>query len=324
VNDCVIIPDFGGFVLQTCPAVYAGAAHTFYPPRKEIVFNPALSHNDGLLSGSYMQTYGMNFKEAQSALKRDVGKLKAELDRHSEVSSGRIGSLRKTEGVLIFQPGADVSLFSVSSYGLDPFYLPPVAVRQPAEPANVAKPGSQSGRVIYLPVHRMAIRIAGMVAAAIILFLFVSPPVEDVNPDSYTAGFIPSEMIPGKITPPESSAVPLQIPDEPATAENPPASMEAETPAVVKSSSRPDPEMKAAGQKTYYIIIGSFETERQANRFVSETTNTSGFKNAGIVKYNKNIRVYADKYDNRKDAEEYMYLLRANEKYKNAWLFIGR
>ena len=63
VHDCVIVPKFGGFVLQTVSAVCNGEEHLFSPQRKEIVFNITLQHNDGLLSESYMQMYGVNYRK---------------------------------------------------------------------------------------------------------------------------------------------------------------------------------------------------------------------------------------------------------------------
>ena len=44
VNDCVIVPDFGGFVLRRCPALFVAEENAFSPAHNEIVFNPALNH----------------------------------------------------------------------------------------------------------------------------------------------------------------------------------------------------------------------------------------------------------------------------------------
>ena len=51
-HDCVILPKFGGFVLQTLPATYQEEEHLFRPMRKEVMFNVTLQHTDGLLSES--------------------------------------------------------------------------------------------------------------------------------------------------------------------------------------------------------------------------------------------------------------------------------
>jgi hypothetical protein len=311
VNDCVIIPDFGGFVLQNHPAVYVAGEHTLYPPHKEIVFNPALKHNDGLLSESYMQTFGLTFKDAQQALKKDIEELKTELEKRKTLSLGSTGSFRKgAEGELLFQPVANKSPFGVSFYGLATVHFSPLQTAPAGKPAKTTKPG----RVIYLPVHRMVIRAAGMTAAAVALFLLISTPVKDVNKAAYTAGFILPEMILQQPAPEEQPPCSTPLPEETGTTET--------APAVTETAPQPQP-TPAARQKTYYIIIGSFHSEKQAEKFMAET-NTSGCRETGTVKQDEKVRVYAARYENRKEAETYLHLLRENEKFKNAWLFINK
>ena len=38
-HDCVILPKFGGFVLQILPATYEEEEYSFRPMRKEVMFN---------------------------------------------------------------------------------------------------------------------------------------------------------------------------------------------------------------------------------------------------------------------------------------------
>jgi len=47
LNDCVIIPQFGGFVANYKPATIEN--NKFFPPTKEVAFNNKLTSNDGLL-----------------------------------------------------------------------------------------------------------------------------------------------------------------------------------------------------------------------------------------------------------------------------------
>lgn len=103
VHDCVIVPKFGGFVLQTVSAVCNGEEHLFSPQRKEIVFNITLQHNDGLLSESYMQMYGVNYRKAQLMLEEDVDDMKAALQEEKRLSFGLLGSFSLgQEGQMIF------------------------------------------------------------------------------------------------------------------------------------------------------------------------------------------------------------------------------
>lgn len=320
VNDCVIIPDFGGFVLQNCPAVYERDAHLFRPSCKEIIFNPTLRHDDGLIAGSYMQAYGMIFNRARVALKKDIEKLKAALDEQPEVSLEAIGSFRKEAGgAIVFQPAADCSRFSLASYGLAPFHLPPVPAAKPVEARieHQPKPFHKSGHVFYLPINRTLVYIAGVSVAAVALSLMIATPVRDVNPASYTASFAPSEIV-RKMMPPGDTLPAVGKENAVAQEEN-----VAET--IVKPVAV-IPVEQANGMnpvKTYYVIIGSFNTESQAQTFIKEL-GASSCRNIGIIRRDKHVRVFADKYDNRKDAEDCISLLREDARFKNAWLFAGR
>jgi hypothetical protein len=320
VNDCVIIPDFGGFVLQNYPAVYERDAHLFCPPHKEIVFNPTLKHDDGLIAGSYMQAYGMIFNRARVALKKDIEKLKVALDEQPEVRLDSIGSFcKEDEDTIVFRPAADCFHFSLSSYGLKSFHLPPVPVTNLAEKQTETqpKPVRKSGQIIYLPINRRLACIAGISVVAVALSLMITTPVKDVNPASYTASFAPSEMA-RKMTPPKDT---LPETEEESTVAPEEISMEADGKPVATI-----PVEQANGTssvKTYYVIIGSFNTKNQAYTFIEKLA-PSSCRNIGIVQRNNLIRVFADKYDRRKDAEDYISLLREDKKFENAWLFTSK
>ena len=47
LHDCVIVPGFGGFVLQTIHANISDKDTTFHPVQREIVFKPSLTPTMG-------------------------------------------------------------------------------------------------------------------------------------------------------------------------------------------------------------------------------------------------------------------------------------
>ena len=204
VSDCVIVPDFGGFVLRRRPALFTAEKNAFSPAHNEIVFNPALNHDDGLLTESYMQMYGMNFCEAQQTLRQDLDEWKRILDDHGTVSSGRLGSFRRNEdGTLIFEP--ETAYYTIDVYGLTSFYMTPVGAewnhRQPGDFPVLPQDRrskqavrTEAVRKASLPLRMMG-RIAGIAAAAIVLFFLITPPVKEVNRNFYTAGFAPPEIL---------------------------------------------------------------------------------------------------------------------------------
>ena len=104
-HECVILPKFGGFVLQILPATYEEEEYSFRPMRKEVMFNVTLQHTDGLLSESYMQTYGVDYRKAQLMLEEDIEALNVSLEQDKRITLGRIGTFSiGEEGQTIFTP----------------------------------------------------------------------------------------------------------------------------------------------------------------------------------------------------------------------------
>jgi hypothetical protein len=60
--DCVIVPDFGGFVTNAISARVNHFSHTFYPPTKQLTFNSHLTNNDGLLANYIASSENISFK----------------------------------------------------------------------------------------------------------------------------------------------------------------------------------------------------------------------------------------------------------------------
>lgn len=327
VHDCVIVPGFGGFVLQAVSAVYDEKEHLFNPQRKEIVFNVTLQHNDGLLSESYMQMYDVNYRKAQLMLEEDVADMKVVLQEDKKLSLGVLGSFSLgMEGQVIFHPG-ESDAFSVGSYGLVSFNFPQLqhVLAEREEVALLTRKRKKD--ILYIPVNRKLLRVAAASAAAVALFLLVSTPVKDVNQAAYTASFVPTEMVvksAPEIKPTEEIAS-----EETIAPEINEVKIERKVAAVAPSREvkrqkiTPEPAIAKPNLKMYHIVIASFPTEDQADKYIAGVDRQECKHVSKVVRDGK-YRIYADKFDNREQAESYMATLRMNEKYKDAWLFISR
>lgn len=97
----------------------------------------------------------------------------------------------------------------------------------------------------------------------------------------------------------------------------------APTPKVKKQEVAPKPAVSKPNQKMYHIVIASFPTEEQADKYIAGVDRKDCKHVSKVVRDGK-YRIYADRFDNREQAESYMATLRTNEKYKDAWLFISR
>ena len=116
--DCVIVPDFGGFVTNKIGAKANNFTHTFTPPTKQVTFNSLLKHNDGLLANYIASAENISFTKASTAISLSVIKWQNELQsKVVQIDSLGILSLNE-EKQIIFEPNTAVN-YLTESFGLD-------------------------------------------------------------------------------------------------------------------------------------------------------------------------------------------------------------
>lgn len=205
-HDCVIIPDFGGFVCNYAPAQVNRINNRFDPPCRKITFNRFLIHNDGLLANYLATQLDESYKNALSRVKSYVVYLKTELRENGRISFENIGVLhRAQDGTLRFEQVDNALLFK-EGFGLDSFFArkiargegvkaaiePKAAVEQvvPAtetknteakkttpSPVKEAKPEKQGA-----PYSKLAIAAAlGLPVAAYLAYLLLATPLFKSN-----------------------------------------------------------------------------------------------------------------------------------------------
>lgn len=328
IHDCVIIPKVGGFVLQNHPALFVAENDTFMPARKEVVFNPTLQHNDGLLTESYMKAYGIEYRKAQVMVDEDVEELRSELFVRHQVMVGVIGTFTTKGESISFEPKKEAP-FSISSYGLAEFQMPSLqSLRREMEATPlVTVENERANDTIYIPVSRKFLRVAVASAAAVALFLLISTPLKDVGTDTYKASFIPSEVVsrPAMEQPVVNIAAEENAP-LPATvvAIEPERERVAVKPEAIPSVNAVKPASPAVENvKIFHIIIASFPDKQQADSYLKKVDRKQ-YANAGIIERGAKIRVYAAKFTDRSEAENYISSLKSNGQHKDAWMFISR
>ncbi|HNQ67186.1 MAG TPA: SPOR domain-containing protein [Bacteroidales bacterium] len=122
-NDCVIIPGFGGFVVNYNEAEIDIAKQKFHPPSRTLAFNVKLQVNDGLLINHICQTQGQSWQTAKEYVAVCVSEINDKLDNGSAVTFGKLGKFDGSSGNLVFSPFKTFDLLE-SSYGLSSFYFP--------------------------------------------------------------------------------------------------------------------------------------------------------------------------------------------------------
>jgi hypothetical protein len=158
--DCVIIPEFGGFVTNYKPASLDERLHLFSPPSKEISFNKNLVRNDGLLANFLADSGKITFEEANGIIRKSVEEYFTNLNNGQRITFNKVGIIyRDSAKNLQFEPLEEVN-FLKDSFGLEQLFAMPLASPQPQlapqnEPVIIhLEPEMQQPKVVAIKNNR--------------------------------------------------------------------------------------------------------------------------------------------------------------------------
>ncbi|MCT4613665.1 MAG: SPOR domain-containing protein [Marinifilaceae bacterium] len=139
VHDCVIIPNFGGFVANHCEATINSQIGSFAPPRKLISFNHNLKNNDGLLVNKLKTIKNISYNEAEKLVDLFVEDIYAKLNSGGKFEFPKIGyCYRNRRNIVVFEPYNQKNHL-VESYGLGSFSFEKNEIVKPNY--SISKPG---------------------------------------------------------------------------------------------------------------------------------------------------------------------------------------
>jgi len=239
LNDCVIIPEFGGFVANYKPAMIEN--NQFFPPTKEIAFNSKLISNDGLLINYISETEGIDYFSAKLKLDSFVDETMLNLERNRNVYFEGVGYLHyDSRENLQFEPQLRQNLL-VESYGLQNFTYEKLYQRQMPKPAM---------KVEYrepVPIIFQQRKLKKLVIAIPLLIALALIPIKHNN--EYLSK---SDMGMWETLMQSAPTAPAQVQEQ-----NPTES----TTTIVATETE---------QLNYFIIGGSFKSEENANKYIQQ------------------------------------------------------
>ncbi|MBR1546822.1 MAG: SPOR domain-containing protein [Prevotella sp.] len=334
-NDCVIVPDFGGFVAHYVPARVDEADGMFLPPIRTIGFNPQLKMNDSLLAQSYAETYDISYPEALLRIEQEVEEIRRQVLHDEVYHLEGIGTLTSNdEGNYCFEP-QESGLLTPSLYGLGSYefsLLKPLSSTSQTKP--VAEEIQESSGIVeeaettQLPLielldeeeeHAIHIRMSWIrnavaIAAAIALFFLLTTPVANSNLGSQTMSALQNNII-YKLMPKDSNMTPAT----PVVKAEPLPTIEAK--AEVKADSVKQKEsVPSVEEKPYCIVLASQVKRANAEEFVRILRNR-GFKDTEINVHNNVIRVVYGHFKSESAAYVELHNLRFEEDFEEGWVY---
>lgn len=124
LHDCVIIPDFGGFICNYKSAYIDENSGMICPPTKDILFNRNLTHNDGLLVNWIADKENISYDKATKQLMLFCEDLKIKLNQKQRIVFGDIGVFFTDRRFnIIFEPTKNN--FFAETFGMEPISYTP-------------------------------------------------------------------------------------------------------------------------------------------------------------------------------------------------------
>ncbi len=174
-RECVIVPEFGGFVVNDCAAKVVDGK--FFPPRKELVYNSKLVHNDGDLATALSAAKSCSFEEANRMISEEVASMWKALREDGIFVAPNFGVFTMKSGKVAFLQ-KNLKIACGDSFGLNEFYFP--ALDKSQRKGNSTTEHSASKVLKPLTVA----------AVAVVALFFTVQPINDA-PQTDMASMVP-------------------------------------------------------------------------------------------------------------------------------------
>ncbi len=319
-HDCVILPEFGGFVANYRSAGIEKNKSSFSPPSKAISFNKNLTQNDGLLISYVSAQKGIGYVDAKRIVTDFVNEVKKKLDKGKKVTLDAIGTFfYDKQKNLQFEPDPATN-FLLDSFGLSYFNFSPL------EEYDVSKRIQKKFR--EKPSVRAEVRKRNLRRIAIAVPILVALVLIPLKTDIFKFKFDISSLNPfktgKKVEVLDESTVDQKINDAATILpekEFAGKSTEEPGPVVINEPEESKEEALLAKEPSdqYYLIAGSFKIRDNALRLKDQLTN-QGYHSSIFESKDKFYRVSMLVFSDKKEALKAFYAVRKEEDRSDVWL----
>ena len=186
-NDCVVIPGWGALIAQYSESFYNEKSHVIQKPQRQVAFNAAVNHNDGLLAQSLIRRERITYTQAVQCIDQNVESFKKLLAQGDELSFGRLGFFHATsKGHIEFVPFYHETA-NDEYFGLRSVKFRTLAEIQAEKQAQQQFEQAVAAAMQRRPNHwRRWAQMAASIAVLISLAVLLSTPIisnQDTNPN---------------------------------------------------------------------------------------------------------------------------------------------
>jgi cell division septation protein DedD len=322
-HDCVIIPDFGGFVANVSGSKIDQKKNTFTPPYKKIAFNRNLSNNDGLLANHLASRNGIVYKEAVELLNDFSKKANETLKKGKELELEGIGKIKPSGPTITFEPSSDKN-YLLDSFGLIEFHSP-VIKRDPIQRRIEKEFKDRKLDKKYSNTSSLKKWLIAAAALPAAILLTFSPIQSKIYKDIQTNYTIAIPFY-------QEAAVyqqrNIELDAENKQAESTEEEIINSEPVIVAAPSITTPEIlpenisvSTTGKKSFHLIGGCFSIQKNAEKFMKDLRK-KGFQPQIVDQHNGLFRVSYNSFDTREEAVSALIEIKSNN--SSAWILAAK
>ncbi|HEY8400968.1 MAG TPA: SPOR domain-containing protein [Cytophagaceae bacterium] len=289
-HDCVVLPEFGGFIAHRESADIHPITHKFQPPFKKIAFNEQLKLNDGLLMATIAHRENITQEQAIVLIKEYIAKITDELKKTNTFVIKEIGRFfYNKDNRLEFEPENSVN-YLTDSFGLTELFFKPIErnisdmnkipprVVRPAVKKRVVEntpKSTENGEVA--PKKKSGLRVLLLIIPLLILLFGVGGYFLFMNKDNKAMSSLDPRSWFAKVESVQEEVVATET-EEASTVVTTEAEEEIETESEIEpvidiveetsaTSTTGSASTISAGSGRYYIVVGAFVRETNAIKF---------------------------------------------------------
>ena len=313
-NDCVIVPDLGGFMSHYIEARYDDRENLYLPPLRTLGFNPKLTMNDSLLAQSYVEAYDISFPEAISRIEKEVSELHQHLENEGYYELYDIGTLRLNgEGNYEFDP-CEAGILTPSLYGLNTLEIDKIVPVAPiAEPLRQPAQEQKEPAERAIHIKMSTLRKTAAIAAAIALLVMLAIPVGNSTRQFLETCKIDKSWF-YRIMPKEITS------NKPATV-NQKASKPKPAAPVKDEAKQPVVEEKVKEPATYWTIVLASQVSKKNAELFTANLQKQGYAEATVVLRRNGNKVVMGRFSSETEAQNSVRTLRQESAdFAEAWV----
>ncbi|MCK9638769.1 MAG: SPOR domain-containing protein [Prolixibacteraceae bacterium] len=337
-NDCVIIPDLGGFISNYQTSGYDDRGDQFSPPSKEVIFSSKLKKNDGLVVNYVAEKEGVGYLEARKIVSEFVSECQSRLENGERVEFAQVGSIYfdKNENIL-FDALPNVN-FRADVFGLDTFHFPQLVNKNILNPKPVFRDKDPEPQKRMHPIVKYA--LVGLPLLALLYFVPLntifnkgdSAKLKSTNTASLALSDTPVALQGVKSEPLSATSEPKAEPNSTATVgKEVTASSEPKTSVNQVPVESVVPESKAVASQNsvalnstggkFHVVGGCFKIRENADKLAEKLTR-QGY-HAEVSALGKSFfRVSVESYQTRTEAIQGLGKLMEADPETGYWLMV--